>query len=1608
MNRYGKRCVLYPRVSTEMQVDGYSLEGQKNMLTRFADREEMIIVDTYEDAGKSGKSIEGRPAFQKMLRDIEDGLDIDYILVYKLSRFGRNAADILNSLELVQSYGVNLICIEEGIDSSQTSGKLLISVLSAVAEIERENIIEQTMNGRREKARQGGWNGGFAPYGYTLEDNKLMIEETEAVAIRKIFELYTSSEIGLGGIANQLNLQGIRKIPRQNGTLEDWTGHFIKLILDNPVYCGKIAYGRRTKEKVKGTKNDYQMKRNDDYILTEGQHKGIVSEEVWEKAHAKRLRTGVKQPSKIGRDRVHLLSGLLKCPVCGSPMYTNKHAWTNKDGTYKEIYYYVCSRNRMVRGKHCEYKAMLKKTDIEPMVIEAIREIVRNEEYAQAIKKRIGVQIDTKAVDKELEGYQAKLKEVDLNKTRLEREIDSLPADAKYRERKLHDMTLRLDSLYDVIVELEEKIEDARLRRDAIKQQAITLENIYKIMVNFDCVYNIINDEEKRNVVTALIKEIEIYRNDESEYPLKRIGLNFPVFKDGGEVTELLWDKGNTVERVDYLFRHNQNRVLVADEVGMGKTLIARGAIVKTARLRIEEKDDLFKVIYICSNQNIANQNIRKLDVTGKNAIGSVSDTRLSMQHLKITEQENDPQIKEGYIQLIPLTPETSFRMTSGGGSVQERALMYAILRRMPDFKGHAASLEKFMIMDAVKAWDGWAKWSFENRVAECEKMTRGVYPQNVIDKILNYQEYESIREMLLNHLHERSYNKQLTYSNYYVMNKLRVMFARISVSMLEPDLVIMDEFQRFKFLLSSDDSELGILAHSFLSGHDTRVLLLSATPYKLYSTLEEIDENQLDEHYAEFFQVMNFLFDDEVKDTKFKEVWKNYSHALSELKAGDSAIIRMKELAENAMYQGVSRTERISVMDSGDYTDDSSVKHHLQIDENDINSYIQMSRLLSKTDSNHSLPVDYAKSCPYLMSFMKKYKIKEQIEKYYTKHPDEFGNEIEQSLLWLNRNKINKYDELPKTNARLEALKEKAFTGGAEKYLWIPPALPYYEMQGAYKNSKGFSKILVFSAWEMVPRMIGALVSYEAERLTVGKLVHQIKNQDKKNTGYFAEGSRRYPVARLRFNVSNGEVRGMSLFALLYPSKKLSDMYLPIESLNNHESLEVIEKSVRLKLKEKLAIIEEKYGDSGNNKEDARWYYLAPMLMDGVVYAKHWIEDIVWEMNTDEEDTTSEVRSSSKDKRNKGFIAHIDKLRSYLDAPEEIHLGRKPENLLETLVNMVLGSPAICIYRSNGRSTARATSLAKVFVNNFNLSESTAIIDLAYGRCRDDNSHWQNVLKYCKDGCFQAMIDEYIHMLKETAGFQSDGNQYQIVHDMMMDSLKIHTATYIADTYPDFKKRINGADRKSDGCRIRSSYAVGFTKDAGDNSKVVMRKENIRNAFNSPMRPFVLATTSIGQEGLDFHNYCRVIMHWNLPSNPIDLEQREGRINRFKCLAIRQNVADKYGKADGITFKRDIWTEMFEAAKAEKQNDQSELVPFWCFGKNQSVKIERLVPMYPMSKDEVNYERLIKILSLYRLTLGQARQEELLEYLFKEFKDTSGLKKLFIDLSPFSKGKEG
>lgn len=218
--------------------------------------------------------------------------------------------------------------------------------------------------------------------------------------------------------------------------------------------------------------------------------------------------------------------------------------------------------------------------------------MVSDKYFAKEIEKRIGVQTDTTAIDKELANYESKLKEVDLNKARLEREIDNLPIDARFRERKIHDMTLRLDGLYDTIVELEERIEDAKLRKSSIEMETITLDNIYKLMLNFGKLYDIISDEEKKNLITYLIKEIQIYPNGESEQPLKSIEFNFPIYRDGQEVRRLLWEKGNTVETIVFLSQHRDKSTCL-DERGSRQIEMQASQL---ASLLAQKPDDTIEI----------------------------------------------------------------------------------------------------------------------------------------------------------------------------------------------------------------------------------------------------------------------------------------------------------------------------------------------------------------------------------------------------------------------------------------------------------------------------------------------------------------------------------------------------------------------------------------------------------------------------------------------------------------------------------------------------------------------------------------------------------------------------------------------------------------------------------------------------------------------------------------------------------------------------------------------------------------------------------------------------------------------------------------------------
>ena len=227
-----KRAYIYTRVSTGMQVEGYSLAAQEERIRQYANAFNIEIVQTYQDAGRSGKSILGREQFLEMLNNIESERDnIDCVLVFKLSRFGRNSADTLKSLEIMENHNVHLICVDDGLDSSKDAGKLVITILSAVAEMERENILAQTMAGRKQKAREGKWNGGFAPIGYSISQGVLQINEEEAELIKMIFDLYANTDMGSNKVAQHLVKLGVTKPIRQNGKTPYFSANVIRNIL---------------------------------------------------------------------------------------------------------------------------------------------------------------------------------------------------------------------------------------------------------------------------------------------------------------------------------------------------------------------------------------------------------------------------------------------------------------------------------------------------------------------------------------------------------------------------------------------------------------------------------------------------------------------------------------------------------------------------------------------------------------------------------------------------------------------------------------------------------------------------------------------------------------------------------------------------------------------------------------------------------------------------------------------------------------------------------------------------------------------------------------------------------------------------------------------------------------------------------------------------------------------------------------------------------------------------------------------------------------------------------------------------------------------------------
>lgn len=1079
------------------------------------------------------------------------------------------------------------------------------------------------------------------------------------------------------------------------------------------------------------------------------------------------------------------------------------------------------------------------------------------------------------------------------------------------------------------------------------------------------------------------------------------------------------------------LYGDNRSRMLLADEVGLGKTIVARGLIARILKTRMDEgKRSPFRVTYICSNQVIAGENFRKLSPFPEN-VATRSSVRRIAYLAWAPKQSNRPQ-EQNLLEINTLTPSTSFEVDSGAGNRWERRIIYAILHRDLKMRNRQHGL-RWIMMGTVKKTDRY--------ISELDRHINDNFREDLPNQFIERIKSKDVPRdcgAIYEHLpgdHDHSlYDATIVFADkvdgrtrntfwngcQQLCRMLRREMLDCCISYVDADLYILDEFQRFRSLVdeNSDDEQAKIARRVFRQRQSSRVLLLSATPFKAFTGDDDIERGE--DHYKDLNRVLEFLLKGEPEKLAHYHTHRQHLHRqILDVARGDLMSLsgEHRDEVESILRSIICRTERNSVsVDPNALIRDVWKCETLPFRHGDIENFRLTDRLaltLERLDCPVIAPIEYCKSAPFPMSFLDRYKIREHLDTR-RKDPEMLSAIRTAKSAWLNLKKIDSYQWKPlsddggPSNARLNMLLDKTIGPKGANLLWVPPSLPYYKLEDAFEGTEGFSKTLIFSSWIMVPRMIATLVSYEVERRTIGSPRSREEQESEPRRYFTAPGKKRHPVPQLRYSRKSQDgtkyLANMSNFTLLYPSRFLERLVDPLMNLHDNLSLHELRKRTAEKIHKALDSLPHKDFIDPERPSD-RWYWAAPLLLDrnsaeAVEAVQSWSDNLgTWVENAENENDEEETSRVKRD--------HLEFLFSCFEDPANIQLGRMPKDLPEVLADLALGSPAVIALRTLARhfpgdaldvQLLRAFKIAEQFLSLFNKPESIAAIRLSEERAH----YWAMVADYCTSGCLQSVIDEYFHLL---VGQNPNSEK---ASSQLLSAINLTAATINVDSLDSFMK---GASAR----KMRCHYAVEFGSQKIDNDRGQKRASSIRELFNSPFRPFVLATTSIGQEGLDFHFYCRRIVHWNLPGNPIDIEQREGRVNRFKGLVIRHQLVSKFGtmlKAISLSEKCDPWQVLFEIADREDRvkTGKCELVPYWHIESGEEFKIERIVPIYPFSIEGQRLIRILRTLAIYRLAFGQPRQAELVDHLLQHKFDPSELESiqsnLLINLTPITYAK--
>lgn len=961
--------------------------------------------------------------------------------------------------------------------------------------------------------------------------------------------------------------------------------------------------------------------------------------------------------------------------------------------------------------------------------------------------------------------------------------------------------------------------------------------------------------------------------------------------------------------------KHNRTkRFLVADEVGLGKTLIAQGLIKK-----VLEHQASRSIVYVCSSLDIINQNRSKLDPTAN--ASAQQPGRITMIRARGTSRKRT--------RVYFLTPGTSLFIKNSTGIVEERLYMAWLSRRM------------FRISD--------------QRAVELFKCNAPSFGDKFSDvssydfKPLGKRDFARLKKEWSELSKDIKHGSQSTWRA--TVTSMRLKLAKIMLQSLKPDLVILDEFQKFKDILMPSGADNKNLCH-ILVRPGVPTLMLSATPYRLLSRNSRSNSPDDYNHYSEFKDVLAFVRGDRIAAELLIRRILKYGTNVRGLKNDTwkqhlGPLLKEKHEIESDLTRFMSRTERVFFQrEEMNIVETRFLSEHKATDritKDEIREYLLLAR-----DASHREVLGYWKSGSHLLSYLQDYVVGKNLRR----NRDIAGNQFMYTLLKGGDARNRKIEYLAK-----DLFKSQAST----LYLWLPPLAPYYSGKGIFSPDSvkraEVKKGLVFSAWKFVPRLVAAELSCYRDSLF----------------------NRKYKKYQMK-------VTPVTWASFYFPSLELARL-LTQDDFSRATSCEGMIQLAIKRLKEKF---------KGKNVR----------IHSGARSAKTWELLRHLEYSDDQNRWNQLIRSYKKpvtrtrqDYEHRSAVLIEPRYLDNLNKPftKDLIVNRW---VVRQLAEIAVASPAVTILRAllnvAGPDVEKylddINQLSMVELRSF-IGRSTTVqcVRSAYKR----GSYGHRVFEYFRDGNIQAVLDEYLFC---TGG---EIDQERLTREQMGEL--INKLRCVFRHRKSVLQPYKGPHSKH---RVNTHVAMAF----GESQKEGASRDDLRVAFNSPFWPFILATTSVGQEGLDFHLYCKDIYHWNLPSNPVDLEQREGRLNRYNSLTVRDTVIsfDRH-KPDLPINGAPMWRHVFERAnKYCHYNDRYNLglSPNWICtpidGSTKSRFVRHILDL-PHSSDRERYHRLMDRLRLYRLALGQPNPDSYLRDLEKnEVLKNIDMRSLYLNLFPF------